>query len=106
MADAPQDEPYSGDEPPNEAFDWEEFGHHLEDSVLSDEQKQDFIETLYGVMLSMVDLGIDLRSVGCGQNAESGIFSPADLLFSEHTDNQSDEAAHDALRQLAGKEES
>lgn len=106
MADAPQDDDIDGHEPPSEPFDWEEFGHHLEDSVLSDKQKRDFIETLYGIMLSMVDLGIDLRSGACGQNAESGIFSPADLLFLSDPDNQSDNAAHDALRQLADKEES
>lgn len=106
MADVPPEESRCGREPPSEAFDWEEFAHHLEDSDLSDEQKRDFIETLYGIMLSMVDLGIDLRSGDCGQNAESGLFSPFDLLFLEHSNNQSDNAAYDALRQLADKEES
>lgn len=106
MADMPPEKSCCGHEPPSEPFNWEEFGHHLEDSSLSDEQKRDFIETLYGVMLSMVDLGIDLRSGACGQNVESGIFSPLDLLVLDDPNNQSDNAAHDALRQLAGKEES
>lgn len=108
MAETPHDDIHSGHEPPNDSFDWEEFGYHLEDSDLSDEQKQDFIETLFGIMLSFVDLGYGLHPVqqACEQNRETAPSLPADLLFLDNPDNQSDNAAHDALRNLADKEES
>ena len=53
----------NGDQPPSLTIDWEEFGHHLDDSDLSDEQKQEFIETLFGIMLSFVDLGFGIHPV-------------------------------------------
>lgn len=96
MADKPT-QSHSGLQPPDDAsagsaapfpaltMDWEEFAHHLEDSDLSDDQKREFIETLWSIVVAFVDLGFDVRSsdndpVACGQVTENGIFLPADLL--------------------------
>lgn len=108
MTDAPSILDFDDDGAPRLSIDWEEFAHHLEDSDLSDEQKREFIETLYEIMLSFVDLGFGIHPVqqACEQNRETTLRLPADLLSSKYPDNQSDEAAHDALCLSADKEES
>ncbi|WP_373354477.1 hypothetical protein [Pseudoroseicyclus sp. CXY001] len=45
---------------PRIAFDWTTFGHHLEQSDLSEDQKREFIETLWSIILAFVDLGFGI----------------------------------------------
>lgn len=93
---------------PRLSIDWEDFAHHLQDSDLSDEQKREFIETLFEIMLAFVDLGFGLHPVqqACEQNRDSPLSLPVDLLSSFHSDNRSDQAAPDTPCLLAEKEES
>ncbi|MGJ8527453.1 hypothetical protein [Maritalea sp.] len=58
------------------SMDWEEFGHHLEDSDLSDDQKRELIETVWNIMAAFVDLGLGIHPIqqaapdDCGQNLD------------------------------------
>lgn len=54
-------------------FDVALYQHYLDDSGLSEEQKRDFLEVLWSLMVSFVDLGFGIDPVGlaCGQNEES-----------------------------------
>lgn len=45
------------------AFDANEFCHFLEDSDWTESQKLEFIEALWQIVLSFVDLGFDLHPV-------------------------------------------
>jgi len=125
MADKPA-KPHSGLQPPDDdasagpavpfaalTMDWEEFAHHLEDSDLSDDQKREFIETLWSIVIAFVDLGFDVRSIdddpaACGQVIENRIFLPADLIDScaDSPDNQRSQTDDDAHHHAAAQEES
>lgn len=124
MADKPT-QSHSGLQPPDDAsagsvvpfpaltMDWEEFAHHLEDSDLSDDQKREFIETLWSIVIAFVDLGFDVQSDGddpsaCGQVTENGIFLPADLIdsWADSPDNQRSQTDDDAHHHAAAQEES
>lgn len=54
-------------------IDWDRFGRYLEDSGLSEDDKRAYIETLWSIMVSFVDLGFRLSPVGesCGKPALS-----------------------------------
>ena len=45
------------------AFDPQEFCHHLADCDWTEEQKVEFIEALWQIVVSFVDLGFDLHPV-------------------------------------------
>ena len=42
-------------------LDWKLYEGYLEDSELTQDQKQEFIETLLGVIASFVDLGFEMH---------------------------------------------
>ena len=46
---------------PTLSIDWDLYLEHLEESDLSDEQKREFIETLWSVVISFVDLGFGIH---------------------------------------------
>ncbi len=72
--------------------DWERYGAMLETSDLSDEQKLEFLQTLWSIVTMFVDLGFGVHSVQqvCGQDAENaGDLSP-DLVDLSSTSTQSD----------------
>lgn len=50
-------------------IDWELYGKYLDESDLSDADKQAFIETLWSIVVSFVDLGFGVHPVQhvCGQ---------------------------------------
>ena len=49
--------------------DWELYGEYLEASDLSDAEKREFIETLWSIVVSFVDLGFGLHPTQqtCGE---------------------------------------
>lgn len=57
---------------PTLTIDWEFYGKHLDASDLSDADKQAFIETLWSIVVSFVDLGFGVHPVQhvCGQEEE------------------------------------
>ncbi len=54
---------------PNLIIDWELYGEYLEEADLTDDQKREFIETLWSIMVSFVDLGFGIHPLqhACGQ---------------------------------------
>ena len=50
-------------------FDWQDWLPYLENSDLPDDKKREFIETLWGIVVSFVDLGFDLNPTQqiCGE---------------------------------------
>lgn len=54
------------------SIDWERYGAYLEESDLSDEEKIEFIKTLWSIMVSFVDLGFRISPLDqvCEQNGE------------------------------------
>lgn len=51
------------DDAPRLAIDWDLYADYLDDADLSGEQKREFIETLWYIVLSFVDLGFGVDSV-------------------------------------------
>lgn len=66
MTDTPQTRhptPQSGSAKPALTFDAQEFCHYLADCDWTEEQKVEFVEALWQIVLSFVDLGFDLHPV-------------------------------------------
>jgi len=42
-------------------IDWELYGQYLEDSDMSDAEKREFIEVLWSIVVSFVDLGLGIH---------------------------------------------
>ncbi len=49
--------------PPTLTIDWELYGKHLEESDLSDAEKREFLETIWSIVVSAVDLGFGVHPV-------------------------------------------
>lgn len=71
--------------PPTLTLDVEKYQHYLDESDLSENQKQDFLESLWLYMVSFVELGYGVHPLqktgsvsACGQNE---ISSTAKLAF-------------------------
>ncbi|SDF61788.1 hypothetical protein [Thalassobaculum litoreum] len=65
----------SGSGPPSVSVDLEEFAHFLDDTGWSDDQKADYLQTLWGVMVEFAMLGFGFHPVqqaGNARNAGSG----------------------------------
>ena len=58
------------------SLDWERFGTYLDASDLTDAQKREFLETLWSLVVSFVDLGLGLHPLqlimdnSCEQNGD------------------------------------
>jgi hypothetical protein len=67
---------------PTLTVDWMAYAHHLEDSAMSDDEKREFIETLWSVVVSFIDMGFDVRSPddACGQEAKDDPPTNADVV--------------------------
>jgi len=69
--------------PPTLTIDWELYGKHLEESNLSDAEKREFLETIWSIVVSAVDLGFGVHPVQqaagniCEQQAEIAKFIAA-----------------------------
>jgi len=66
-------------EPPTLTIDWELYGQHLEDSDMSDAEKRKFIEALWSIVVSFVDLGFGVHPAQlvtgncCEQDQRNGV---------------------------------
>lgn len=49
--------------PPTLTIDWELYGKYLEESDLSDAEKRAFLETIWSIVVSAVDLGFGVHPV-------------------------------------------
>ena len=47
--------------PPTLTIDWELYGKYLDESDLSDTEKREFLETLWSIVVSFVDLGFGVH---------------------------------------------
>ena len=66
------------------SIDWDLYGRYLEESDLSDDQKREFIETLWNIMVSFVDLGFGLHPLqqACEHKHDLSQLEPSDVLGS------------------------
>ena len=61
-------------------IDWDLYASYLEGSDLSDKEKRDFIETLWSIVTSFVDLGFSVHPTQqtlaneCGKNSNFPIY--------------------------------
>ena len=66
--------------PPTLTIDWELYGKYLDESDLSDAEKREFLETIWSIVVSAVDLGFGVHPVQqaagniCEQQAEIAKF--------------------------------
>ncbi len=69
---------------PTLSIDWELYGRYLEESDLSDDQKREFLETLWSIVVSFVDLGFGLHPIqqACEQPFDLSQLESADVLRS------------------------
>ena len=84
MAKAPPVNNSSQTQPPSLSVDWEQYTDYLDDSDLSNKQKQEFIQILWNIVVSFVDLGFDVHApdAPCEQIAENTLILPDDLVSS------------------------
>ncbi len=70
--------------PPTLTIDWELYGKYLDESDLSDAEKREFLETLWSIVVSFVDLGFGVHPLqqvtdnACAQQAEIAKFITAE----------------------------
>ena len=62
----------SGSGPPCVSVDLEEFAHFLDETGWSDEEKADYLQTLWGVMVEFAMLGFGFHPVQQAGSARSG----------------------------------
>ncbi len=70
--------------PPTLTIDWELYGKYLDESDLSDAEKREFLETLWSIVVSFVDLGFGVHPLQqvtdntCEQQVEIARFIAAE----------------------------
>lgn len=66
------------------------YEKYLEDTNLTDEQKKEFLETLWSLVVSFVDLGFDIHPIqqACGEKANGGEFPAQDIADLIKSENQ------------------
>ena len=73
-----------GASPPTLTIDWELYGKYLDASDLSDAEKREFLETLWSIVVSFVELGFGVHPLqqvtdnACAQQAEIAKFVAAE----------------------------
>lgn len=84
MTGAPSNNDCDENGAPGLSIDWELYADYLEESDLTDEQKREFIETLWNIVIAFVDLGFGIHPLqqACEQNSENRINLPDDLVSS------------------------
>jgi hypothetical protein len=67
--------------PPTLTIDWELYGQYLEDSDLSDAEKRQFLEALWSIVVSFVDLGFGVHPVqqATGDSCENSCEQDAEI---------------------------
>ncbi|MCB1451415.1 MAG: hypothetical protein KDJ67_15120 [Nitratireductor sp.] len=71
-------------------FDAEEFVHHLREYDLSDDEKIEYLQTIWSIVLQFVDLGFGLHPIqqACGQKENSDLvcgIADSDALYLPHS---------------------
>lgn len=80
MTAASSKTPKSKAGPPTLTIDWERYGKYLDESDLSDAEKREFLQTIWAIVVSAVDLGFGVHPVQqaagdiCEQQAEIAKF--------------------------------
>lgn len=70
--------------PPTLTIDWELYGKYLDESDMSDAEKREFLETLWSIVVSFVDLGFGVHPLQqvtnniCVQQSEIARFIAAE----------------------------
>jgi hypothetical protein len=90
QCDTPKAEGQNGVRSPGLSIDWALYRRTLEDTELSDEDKEAFIEALWNIMVAFVDLGFRLNPLPeiCGEIdplAALAEKSVLDMVNSQHT---------------------
>jgi hypothetical protein len=72
-------------------FDAQEFAHFLDASDLTHNQKLDYIQTLWGIVLQFIDLGFGIHPLqqACGQFEDAALLCgdpDSDALDSSHSE--------------------
>lgn len=80
----------NNDHPPSLNVDWEVYAQMLDASDMSDAQKQEYIETIWSIVVSFVDLGFGLNSVQqvCEQPISLDELSVSDVVSSSSSPSQ------------------
>ncbi len=85
---------------PSLSIDWEVYASYLDENDLTDDQKREFIETLWNIVVAFVDLGFGIHPVqqACEQDGENDLNLTADLLsyLKDIPDNQTHNLADHA----------
>lgn len=75
------------------SIDYEKYEHYLEDTDLTDEQKQEFMKALWNIIVNFVDLGFGVHPVqqalaaSCGKegkNSAKNTLPAEDDLYLDH----------------------
>jgi len=72
-------------------FDAKEFAHFLDDSDLTEEQKLEYIQTVWQIVLQFIDMGFGIHPIqqACGQFDEAAALcgdADSDMVESPHSD--------------------
>ena len=86
------------------SIDFELYEQLLEDSDLSEEQKREYIETLWSIVVSFVDLGFNIHPVQqvCEQNAEISDFIASEVETMLNSDDNSNDQLNDTNDRQSG----
>jgi hypothetical protein len=71
---------------PTLSIDWDLYSEYLEDSDLTDDQKREFIQTLWNIVVSFVDLGFGIHPMqqAYEENDELSSLIADTVLSSDH----------------------
>lgn len=71
-------------------FDWRDWEQYLEDSDIPDDKKQEFVETLWAIVMGFVDLGFGLNPTQeiCGEVIDVKAVLEAAVLGSDNSSEQ------------------
>ena len=75
---------------PSVQFDWQDWLPYLADADIPEDQQQEWIETLWSIVLGFVDLGFDVKSPSetCGEALDLKAALEAAVLRSDHANTQ------------------
>ena len=69
---------------PTLTVDWRAYTHFLEESDLTETEKQEFIETIWSIVVGFIDLGFKVESPvsSCGKDAEANVTAEREMVTS------------------------
>lgn len=80
---------------PTLSIDWDLYGEYLEESDLTQEEKREFIQTLWNIVVSCVDLGFGIHPMqqACGEGDELSELISQTMLSCEDNNQHSESAS-------------